>query len=114
MMRPSAIAAPIRTASADAGGTLYSTDVICDMNCTGSDNVIPPSPWLPRSCPIGLRRAGLRYVRTLEAGDVGDLPFALLGPTDAHSRSGCRGVGGSRVERVEHRGVGAVELHERP
>ncbi len=35
MMRPSAIASPMRCASADVSGSWYSTAVIWDMNCTG-------------------------------------------------------------------------------
>ena len=41
-------------------------------------------------------------------------PTALVGPARAHPHAGRHVVGGVDVERVQHRGVGAVELHEHP
>jgi hypothetical protein len=43
MMRPSAIASAMWRASCDVSGSLYSTAVICDMNCTGSLMSMAPS-----------------------------------------------------------------------
>src|SRR5258706_2682364 len=92
MIRPFPSSSPKWMVNSDGSGTLYSTAVWCDMNCTASGT------------------SGLQ----LEALDVGEVPSGLRGPTDAHPRAGLRSVCTSAIECVQQRGIRAVEPYQRP
>src|SRR5579862_5416094 len=94
MMRPFASSSAKCTLSGDGSGSAYSTVVKCDMNWTGS--------------------AMRSTVRRFEARDVLDVALRLSRPADADARPGLRALGRAAIEGVEQRGVGAVQLHERP
>ena len=56
----------------------------------------------------------LGLVAEREVGDVGDRADRLVDPVRVHPRAGADRVGGAGVDRVQQRGVGAVELDQRP
>ena len=56
----------------------------------------------------------LRLVTQLEVGDVGDRPDRFVDPVHVHPGTGAYRVGRAGVDSVEQRGVGPVELDQRP
>ncbi len=56
----------------------------------------------------------LRLVAEREVGDVGDRAYRFVDPMHVHAGTGAYLRSRARVDRMEQRGVGAVELDQRP
>ena len=56
----------------------------------------------------------LGLVAQREVGDVGDRADRFVGPVHVHPGAGADRVGRAGVDRVQQRGVGAVEFDQRP
>ena len=66
-----------------------------------------------RIAVVGLA-LGFGVVAEREVGDVGDRADRLVDPVRVHPRAGADVVGGAGIDRVQQRGVRAVELDQRP
>src|SRR5213080_3794256 len=86
----------------------------CSMFRRNRDIAIPGVYWYSsRTGDVIIVTGSVTSGLLLEALDVGDEPLPLLAPPGPHAHPGLH-PRFLRVDQVQHRGVGAVELDESP